>query len=54
MLRLIGVGAASISLPTKMLAAQKDAQSKHASEKTLTFFGWSDTHIPVNGGGSKL
>ncbi|MDT8302137.1 MAG: metallophosphoesterase [Sedimentisphaerales bacterium] len=54
MLRLVGVGAASMSLPTGLLGAQKDGRSKQAVVKPLTFFGWSDTHIPVHGDGSKL
>ena len=54
MLRLIGVGATSTVLPTMLHGAQKDGKGKQAARKPLTFFGWSDTHIPTHGDGSKL
>ena len=54
MLRLIGVGATSMVLPKRLQGAQKDGDGKHAAGKPLTFFGWSDTHIPAHGDGSKL
>ena len=54
MLQFIGVGAMSMVLPKQLQGAQKDGQGKQAAKKALTFFGWSDTHIPVHGDGSKL
>ena len=54
MLQLIGVGATSMALPKRLQGAQKDGESKQAAGKPLTFFGWSDTHIPAHGDGSKL
>ena len=54
MLQLIGVGATSMALPKRIQGAQKDGESKQAEGKPLTFFGWSDTHIPAHGDGSKL
>ncbi len=54
MLRLMGVGATSMALPKRLQGAQKDGKGKQATGKPLTFFGWSDTHIPVHGDGSKL
>ena len=53
-LQFISVGAVSMALPKKLLGAQKDSQDKQIAEKPLTFFGWSDTHIPVHGDSSKL
>jgi hypothetical protein len=54
MMQFLGVGAISMALPKKLLGAQKDSKDKQTAEKSLTFFGWSDTHIPTNGDGSKL
>ena len=54
MLQLIGVGATSMALPKRLQGAQKDGEGKQAAGKPLTFFGWSDTHIPAHGDGSKL
>ena len=53
MLHAIGAAAASISLPRALHGAQKDGEAK-PMPKPLTFFGWSDTHIPVNGDAGKL
>jgi hypothetical protein len=53
-LQLIGIGAMSMALPKRLRGTQKDSKSEQAIGKTLTFFGWSDTHIPVDGDGSKL
>jgi hypothetical protein len=53
-LQLIGIGATSMALPKMLQGAQKDGKDKKAAGKTLTFFGWSDTHIPAGGDGSKL
>jgi len=52
MLQAAGVAAASIALPGTLRAAQKE--SKQPAAKPLTFFGWSDTHIPAGGDASKL
>jgi hypothetical protein len=41
-------------LPKRLHGAQKDSKRKQAAGKPLTFFGWSDTHIPTHGDGSKL
>jgi predicted MPP superfamily phosphohydrolase len=54
MMQLLGTGAMSMALPERLLGAEKDDENKKPVEKPLTFFGWSDTHIPVNGDGSKL
>jgi hypothetical protein len=54
MLQLFGAGAVSMTLPRSLLAAHKDTQDKRLEGKPLTFFGWSDTHIPVSGDASKL
>jgi len=53
-LQLLGAGALSMALPAKLPAAQKEIDDKQAKAKPLTFFGWSDTHIPVGGDASKL
>jgi hypothetical protein len=54
MLQAIGAGAVSMALPGRSEGAQKDGESKQPAAKPLTFFGWSDTHIPAGGDGSKL
>ena len=54
MLQFLGVSAMSVSIPKRLQDAQKDGKGKKAAGKPLTFFGWSDTHIPVHGDGSKL
>jgi predicted phosphodiesterase len=54
MLQAIGAGAASMALPETIQGAQKDGEAKQPAAKPLTFFGWSDTHIPTDGDGSKL
>jgi len=54
MMQFLGVGAISMALPKRLLGAQKDGKDKQPAAKSLTFFGWSDTHIPTNGDGSKL
>ena len=54
MLKLVGTGVISTVLPKSSQSGQKDAKGKQTSRKPLTFFGWSDTHIPVHGDGSKL
>ncbi len=43
-----------MALPGKLPASQEAGDGKQAEGKTLTFFGWSDTHIPVHGDWSKL
>ena len=43
-----------MALPERLRGAQKDSESKQPAAKPLTFFGWSDTHIPVDGDGRKL
>jgi hypothetical protein len=53
-LQLVGAGAMSMALPKNLQEAQKDDKSKQTVEKPLTFFGWSDTHIPIYGDTSKL
>jgi hypothetical protein len=53
-LQLAGAGALSMALPKNPQDAQKDDEGKQTVEKPLTFFGWSDTHIPVHGDPSKL
>ncbi|MBN1803660.1 MAG: metallophosphoesterase [Sedimentisphaerales bacterium] len=54
MLQLAGVAVTSMALPKRLQPAKKDSDAKQTAKKSLTFFGWSDTHIPVNGDGSKL
>lgn len=54
MLRLIGAGVVSTALPKRLQGAQKDGDTKKTERKPLTFFGWSDTHVPVYGDTSKL
>jgi predicted MPP superfamily phosphohydrolase len=54
MMQLLGVGAISMALPKRLLGAQENGKDKQPTKKSLTFFGWSDTHIPVHGDGSKL
>ena len=54
MLQSVAVGAMSMALPERLRGAQKDGKAKQPAAKPLTFFGWSDTHIPVGGDGSKL
>ena len=54
MMQFLGAGAVSMALPKRLLGAQKDSKDDQTVEKSLTFFGWSDTHIPVHGDGSKL
>jgi hypothetical protein len=54
MMQFLGVGAISMALPKILPGEEKDKKDKQQMEKTLTFFGWSDTHIPVYGDGSKL
>jgi hypothetical protein len=54
MLQLAGAGAMSMALPKNLQEAKKDDKGKQTAEKPLTFFGWSDTHIPVYGDTSKL
>lgn len=54
MLMSMGVGAMSMALPKRLQGAQKAGKAKQPPSKPLTFFGWSDTHIPVDGDGSKL
>ncbi|MBN2315161.1 MAG: metallophosphoesterase [Sedimentisphaerales bacterium] len=49
-LQSLGVGAMAMALPKTLIGAQKGIESK----TQLTFFGWSDTHIPVHGDASKL
>ncbi len=53
-LKSIGVGAMLTAFSGRLRASQKDAKAKQEAEKPLTFFGWSDTHIPAGGDGSKL
>ena len=43
-----------MALPETIQGAQKDGKAKQPAARPLTFFGWSDTHIPVGGDGSKL
>ncbi len=43
-----------MALPETMRGAQKDDKTKQPAAEPLTFFGWSDTHIPTDGDGSKL
>jgi hypothetical protein len=43
-----------MALPKMLQGAQKDGEGKQAAGKPFTFFGWSDTHIPTHGDGSKL
>jgi hypothetical protein len=54
MLQLAGVAVTSMALPKRLQGAKKDNEGKLKEGNSLTFFGWSDTHIPVNGDGSKL
>lgn len=54
MLQFIGVGAISIALPKRLQGEQKVGEGKQSAGKPLTFFGWSDTHIPAHSDGSKL
>jgi len=54
MMKFLGIGAISMALPKRLLGAQKDKETKKPEEKPLTFFGWSDTHVPVYGDSSKL
>jgi hypothetical protein len=54
MMQLLGAGAISMALPKRLFGEEKESKNKQPEEKTLTFFGWSDTHIPVDGDGSKL
>jgi hypothetical protein len=53
-LQFLGAGAMATALPKRLIGAENDGKDKQAAEKSLTFFGWSDTHIPTNGDGSKL
>ncbi len=43
-----------MALPGRLQGAQQDSKDKQPAPKPLTFFGWSDTHIPADGDGSKL
>jgi hypothetical protein len=54
MMQFLGFAVVSTALPTRLLSAQKDRTAEQLKEQSLTFFGWSDTHIPVDGDGSKL
>ena len=54
MLQFIGGGATSMVLPKVLKGAQKEGDDKKTERKPLTFFGWSDTHVPVYGDTSKL
>jgi len=54
MMQFLGIGAISMALPKRLFGEEKDGKDKQPAEESLTFFGWSDTHIPVNGDGSKL
>ena len=54
MLQLVGLGLTSMALPKRLQGAKKDSERKQTTGNSLTFFGWSDTHIPVHGDGSKL
>ncbi len=54
MLQSIAAGAISMALPRRLQAAQKKSKPKQPAAEPLTFFGWSDTHIPVDGDGSKV
>lgn len=54
MLQSIGTGAMSLAFPKTLHGAVTDTKGKLTEKKTLTFFGWSDTHIPAHGDGSKL
>ena len=54
MLQFIGAGATSMVLPKVLKGAQKEGDDKKTERKPLTFFGWSDTHVPVYGDTSKL
>ena len=54
MMQLLGVGAMSMALPKRLLGKEKEGKDKQPATKPFTFFGWSDTHIPVHGNGSKL
>lgn len=53
-LKSLGAGAMAMALPKTLAGAEKDSVSQQAAETRLTFFGWSDTHIPVDGDASKL
>jgi len=53
-LQFIATGAMSMTLPRKLHGAVADTEGKPTKKKILTFFGWSDTHIPAHGDGSKL
>ena len=48
MLQSIGAGAMSMALPKRLHGAQIDEKGQQTRAKPLTFFGWSDTHIPVH------
>jgi len=52
-LKSLGVGAMATALPKTLMGAEKDNKSKLTAKTQLTFFGWSDNHIPVHGDASK-
>ncbi|MHC4354737.1 MAG: metallophosphoesterase family protein [Planctomycetota bacterium] len=54
MLQSIAAAAASMALPQGLRAAQKNNNAEKPTAKPLTFFGWSDTHIPAGGDASRL
>jgi len=54
MMQFLGAGVISMALPKRLLGEEKEGKNKQQAIKPLTFFGWSDTHIPVHGDGSKL
>lgn len=54
MLQAMGIGAMSMAMPGKLRSAQEDSKAKQPATKLLTFFGWSDTHIPTDGDGRRL
>ncbi|UCF15907.1 MAG: metallophosphoesterase [Phycisphaerales bacterium] len=49
MLQTIGFGAVSLTLPGTPQGSEKESEAKQLAAKPLTFFGWSDTHIPAGG-----
>ena len=54
MMQFFSVAAILLAMPKSLLGEEKDDKDKLIAEQSLTFFGWSDTHIPVHGDGSKL
>ncbi|MHC4626699.1 MAG: metallophosphoesterase family protein [Planctomycetota bacterium] len=54
MLQAMGIGAMSVALPERLRGAQKYGESRQPMAEPLTFFGWSDTHIPADGDGHGL